>query len=139
MKKIIITLLMIIFTMGFLFFVSTCGNEKIKTPELLAQEQLDAYNNRDIDAFLDVYSDDVKIYDLSSGKVISNGKEEMRKTYGKMFTELTELNAKVTNRMVLNKFAIDYEDVTFTKEKKTNAIAIYETKDNKIHKVWFIK
>ncbi|MEN0047290.1 MAG: hypothetical protein AAF806_09550 [Bacteroidota bacterium] len=45
-----------------------------KTPKDLAQEQLDAYNNRDIDAFLIPYADSVKIYNFPN-TLIMNSKE----------------------------------------------------------------
>ncbi len=34
------------------------------TPEELAQQQLDAYNARDIDAFMEPYSDSLEIYNF---------------------------------------------------------------------------
>ena len=110
-----------------------------KTPELLAQEQLDAYNNHDIEAFLKPYSSTVEIYNQKTGEIMMKGHDAMRERYGKMFKEMDKLNANVTKRMALGDFCIDYEDVTLRENEFTKAIAIYECKEGEIIKVWFIK
>ena len=46
------------------------------TPEILAQQQLNAYNVRDIDAFLEPYSDSVRIYNFPN-KLRMQGKDDM--------------------------------------------------------------
>ena len=48
------------------------------TPVMLVQQQLNAYNAHDLDAFLAPYADDVEIYS-TTGKLQLKGKEEMRK------------------------------------------------------------
>ena len=50
------------------------------TPEMLVQQQLNAYNARGIDAFLAPYADDVELYQFPD-KLIGKGKDAMRKAY----------------------------------------------------------
>ena len=57
-----------------------------ETPEQLVQRQVDAYNRRDLDAFLATYSPDIRLYDFP-GKETLSGLDAMRKTYGKLFAE----------------------------------------------------
>src|SRR6185312_11711188 len=45
----------------------------INTPEMLAQQQLNAYNAHDLDAFLAPYADDVEIYTFPN-KLDTKGK-----------------------------------------------------------------
>ena len=54
------------------------------SPRVLAQEQLDGYNNRDIDAFLKPYAKNVKVYTYPN-KLDYEGIDEMRKRYAPMF------------------------------------------------------
>ena len=112
-------------------------NEEIA--EKLAQEQLDAYNNGNIEAFLKPYTKDCEIFDQASGKMMMKGHTEMRERYSKLFKTYPKLHADVTKRMSLGNFVIDYEEVDRSENEHVRAIAIYEIKDNLINKVWFIK
>ena len=108
--------------------------------ELLADEQLRAYNNRDIDAFLIPYSDSVKVfYDLKN--FAYQGKDIMRENYEGWFGSLNDLNCEIVNRISSGNTVIDHEKVTFKKnngqEGKMEAMAIYKTYDGKIQEVYF--
>lgn len=107
------------------------------TPEILAQQQLNAYNNRNLEAFLAPYSDSVQLYDLNSGKLLMNGKENMRKQYGTVFTNIKNLHCQLVNRIVQGNTVIDHERVTGFDNKPVEAIAIYKIENGKIVKVYF--
>jgi len=104
--------------------------------EQLAQKQLDYYNARDIEGFLSVYADDVEVYDQASGELVYKGIDEMRKRYTRRFQDV-KLHARLDNRMILGKQAIDYEYVT-SSNNPVKAIAIYLAEETLINKVWFI-
>jgi len=105
----------------------------------LAQAQLDAYNNRDIDAFMEPYSDDVKIFQFPE-TLLYEGKEKMRDNYARYFGMTPDLHCHLVNRMVMGNTVIDQEEVTRVHgEEPTKAIAIYKIRDEKIAEVYFIK
>jgi imidazolonepropionase-like amidohydrolase len=108
------------------------------TPEMLAQQQLNAYNLRDIDAFLEPYADSVEIYNFG-GKMIMKGKEQMRKSYSEMFRNTPELHCRLVNRIVEGNTVIDHESVTGWGEKPVTAVAIYTIEKGKIAKVHFVQ
>lgn len=108
------------------------------TPESLAQQQLNAYNARNIDAFLEPYSDSVKIYRSSSDKPIMNGKDDMRKAYADLFDKHPNLHCQLVNRMVKDNIIIDQESITGFKDKPIKGIAVYTISNNKIQKVQFL-
>ena len=54
-----------------------------KDSRCLAQDQLDAYNRQDLDAFCAVYSSDVIVADLN-GPVIVDGLPALRARYAKV-------------------------------------------------------
>ncbi len=108
------------------------------TPAILVQQQLNAYNARDIDAFLEPYADDVELYDFPN-KLISKGKEEMRKGYGDMFKKVKELHCEVTQRIIQGNTVIDHESVTGAGPAMLKAVAVYTIENNKIKKVYFIE
>lgn len=104
----------------------------------LAQAQLDAYNQRDLEAFLLPYADSVAVYTFPN-QLQYRGKAEMRKIYGQMFQNLPDLHCTLVNRMVQGNTVIDQESVVFRKgEKPLQAIAIYKVKAGKIAEVYFV-
>ena len=105
----------------------------------LAQEQLDAYNNRNIEAFLKPYIDDVKVYAFPD-QLLYEGKAKMREEYTAMFNQLPDLNCKLVNRIVLNNKVIDHEEVIIMhSQPKVYAIAVYTITDGKISEVRFMQ
>jgi imidazolonepropionase-like amidohydrolase len=108
------------------------------TPEMLAQQQLNAYNLRDIDAFLEPYADSVEIYDFA-GKLMMKGKEQMRTSYSKMFKNTPDLHCRLVNRIVEGNTVIDQESVTGWGDKAETAVAIYRIEKGKIARVYFIQ
>jgi imidazolonepropionase-like amidohydrolase len=109
------------------------------TPEALAQRQLNAYNARDIDAFLEPYADDVEIYNHPN-ELTYKGKEAMRKRYGEMFAKLPALHCELVNRTVMGNTVIDHERVTFGPARPAvEAIAIYKVENGKISRVYFVR
>jgi imidazolonepropionase-like amidohydrolase len=113
-------------------------NELIKeTPTALAQRQLNAYNVRNIEAFLEPYADDVEIYTYPD-KLENKGKAEMRKIYSDMFERTPDLHCELLSRIVQGNIVIDKERVQFGKNI-IEAVAIYHIENNKIKKVYFIQ
>jgi imidazolonepropionase-like amidohydrolase len=106
------------------------------TPEGLVQQQLNAYNARNIDAFLAPYSDSVVIYDMS-GEEMLRGKTMMLQSYSQLFKNVPELHCKLVNRMVVGNTIVDQEKVTGFNEKPLEAIAVYKVENGKIVKVYF--
>lgn len=106
-----------------------------ESPEAIVQRQVNAYNARNIDAFLDTYSRDIEIF--RGEKLILKGIDQMRPGYD-FLNKVSTLYCQIENRIVINNKVIDKEKVTFEGET-TQAVAIYEVENGKIKKVTFIK
>jgi hypothetical protein len=107
--------------------------------ESVVLAQLNAYNARDIDAFMATYSDDVELYDFPANLRLK-GKPAMRTRYTQTFGDPT-LHATISKRIAMDNTVIDHEHVRrqFPEGAGTlNAVAIYEVRDGKIAKVTFI-
>lgn len=126
--------------MAFLAFSKVNGQQEIeKIAEKLAQEQLEAYNARDIEAFVLPYAEDVKVFNFPD-QLLYQGKEEMYGLYGRMFSRTPDLHCKLVNRMVMGNTVIDQEEVTIQKgQAPMRAIAIYKISNGKIAEVYFIR
>lgn len=107
-----------------------------ETPAELIQRQLNAYNFRNLEGFLDTYADNVEIYTFPD-KLDYKGKEKMRQVYGDMFAKLPDLHCELSKRIVQGNFVIDKELVQFT-DKIIEGTAIYHIENGKIDKVYFV-
>jgi len=109
-----------------------------KTPQDVVQQQVNAYNARDLEAFIATYGPDIKIYNHPD-KLGSSGHDAMRKTYGDMFKNTPKLHCEIVNRIVQGNFVIDHERVTgLPNGRVVNAVAIYEVRGDLIRNVWFM-
>lgn len=108
------------------------------SPAELAQQQLNAYNAHNLEAFLAPYADDVEAYEGS--KLLFKGKEAMRKEY--QFLQHTPgLYCRLLNRIVQGNTVIDHEEIWLSESAKNlqYGIAIYTISKGKIQKVQFIQ
>ena len=119
--------------------MSTQQDAKRKTPEEVVQQQVEAYNKRDIEAFLATYSPHVEITEHLGAEVSIRGHHAMRGIWGPFFEDSPALYCTITSRMVLGNVVVDYEAVTGLADGDVfHAIAIYEVHDGAIQKVWLI-
>jgi len=109
------------------------------SPLQVVQAQVDAYNRGDIDAFLNTYAPEVKLYNFPD-ELRSSGLARMREIYSKLFEKAPQLHASITNRITQGNYVIDQEVITGSPgAKELTAVAIYEVKDGKIINVWFLR
>ncbi len=108
------------------------------SPEAVVQRQVEAYNARDMEAFLATYADDAELITLPD-KPMARGKEEMRARYTETFKN-PELHAEILKRIVVGDTVVDHERVRlrFPEGVGTlDAIAISAVENGKITRVWF--
>lgn len=107
-------------------------------PEILVQKQVNGYNAGNIDAFLEPYAEDVELY-IFPNKLLSKGKETMRKDYDAIFKKMPELHCEIKERIINGNFIIDKESISGTgKSGQVETTAIYEIENDKISKVYFL-
>ncbi len=105
----------------------------------LVQAQLEAYNQRDLEKFLEPYSDSIRIYNFPND-LRSTTKEALRKPYGGLFENMTDLYCELVNRTAIDNVVIDHELVTFMKGRpQIEVFAIYHIRHGKIQEVHFLR
>ena len=107
------------------------------TPESLVQQQVNAYNAHNMEAFLETYSDSTEIGDFQ-GMRLAKGKEQMRKVYAPLFVPSSSIHTQIVNRLVQGRFVIDKEHVTGM-GPAIDGLVIYEIQKGKIIKAQFIQ
>lgn len=104
--------------------------------EAVVQEQVDAYNRRDIDSFVSFYSDHIEIFDFPGAPVL-DGVEELRERYAARFRENPDLHAEIHRRIVNKDFVYDLETASGRQFGRRTVVAIYQVEDAVIRRVWF--
>ena len=97
------------------------------------QAQVDAYNARDIDAFVAAYAPDVVITD-PSGTPMLGGHEAMRDQYGALFEGSPDLRAEILGRVSAGAWTVDQERVSRGEDTRDVLVA-YEVVDGLISRV----
>ncbi|NBP70296.1 MAG: steroid delta-isomerase [Cytophagia bacterium] len=122
----------------FFLLIASFAHAQTMTPEQLAEHQLQGYNERNINKFLEAYSDSVKVY-MFPDKLLYTGKDKMKSGYEGMFASTPDLHCTLKSRMVLGNTVIDEERVLVNKSRPLlEAIAIYKVAVGKIQEVYFI-
>ncbi|WP_339756409.1 nuclear transport factor 2 family protein [uncultured Winogradskyella sp.] len=115
----------------------TENSEVISILETLIQKQLDAYNARDVNAFMSAYTEDIKLYNYPN-ELLSEGQDQMRKDYVSWFKRTPDLKAASKKRIIIGNKVIDHEQIT-ANGKVFNTVAIYEIENGLISKVTFMQ
>lgn len=106
--------------------------------ERLVQEQLDAYNARDLDRWLATYADDAEQFLLHAGP-LACGREAIRERMKDRFQD-PALHAELVHRTVMENVVVDHEIVTRTAPDglvRVEMICLYEVAGGRIAKATF--
>lgn len=107
------------------------------SPENIVQKQLEAYNERDIEAFMAVIDEEVTFRDFATHKTTISGYEKCKIYYEALFKASPDLKSTIVNRTVFDNKVIDHEHITGRNGKKvsTELVLIYEVANEKIVRV----
>jgi hypothetical protein len=83
----------------------------METAHEVIDQQIAAYNCRDIDAFVACYADSANVV-RPDGLVLASGHDEIRALYGELFEQSPDLHAEISNRIEVGAVVIDEERVT---------------------------
>jgi putative hydrolase of HD superfamily len=105
---------------------------------LLVGRQLDAYNARDIEAFMACWAEDAEVY-AHPATLLASGAAAIRARHVERFRE-PDLFGRLLGRMAVGGLVVDREVVTrnFPEGRgQVDVIALYEVVDGRIAKAWF--
>lgn len=119
----------------------------VSEKELLkpVEAQLKAYNSRDLEAYLQAFSQNC-VVENGSGEKLMCGRGEMAKTYGEMFERCPNLHATIVWRQIISaadgNYVVDAEQVLGRQgadsDEITHAVAIYRIENGLITRVRFV-
>lgn len=118
-----------------LIFITLLSMQHLQsqTPYQVVEQQLEAYNNGDIDQFMAVFSTEIELWTLGEPSPRAIGHEEVRKIYAQLFEQSPELFSEVITRSVIGNKVIDYERISGRQGGELLfLVMIYEVKEGKI-------
>lgn len=107
----------------------------------MVQENLDFYNQRNIDGFMSLFSDSIALYLFGKSEPLVNGSEAIRKLYKEIFDDSPALYSTILHRAVIGNKVIDHESITGRKGSKNplQIVMIYEVLGDKITKMTVLR
>lgn len=112
-----------------------------QSAEEVVQANLDAYNNRDIQAFMQYISDDIEMFNMGECEPYIKGKANVKARYSEYFEKSPELHSDINKRIVFDNKVIDHEYITGSNgsSEPFELIFIYEVEDGLILKTTAIR
>ena len=112
----------------------------MKSPEQLIQQQVDAYNQRDLQAFTACFHQDIKLYNFGENAPYLSGMEALSSSYKEVFDLSPNLHATIDHRIVLGNTILDHERVTGRKGiDLLEVVVIYQVEGELITSVTYIR
>jgi len=110
------------------------------TAEEIVQQQLEAYNKRDLKTFASLHAEEVQLYNYGEDTPFLTSRSKVIEVYGDVFQNSPTLHSKLINRIVFDNKVIDHEIISGRKGVPTfELIALYEIENDLIQKVTFIR
>jgi hypothetical protein len=106
-------------------------------PADIVNDQLRAYNARDLAAFAATHAEDVCIYDMPHATLGLRGKVKLLEVYGEKVFKRENLRAEILSRTVIGNKVIDHEKTWGIKTEPVESAVVYEVENNLITSVWF--
>jgi hypothetical protein len=98
--------------------------------------QFAAYNARDIDRFLQHFSEDLIVYRAHQPKAVIVGKGELAEFYRTQRFNRPALQAELLSRTTMGNKVFDFERITGIAETPVEMAAVFEVRDGLIVAMW---
>ena len=110
-------------------------------PIEIIHQQIQAYNTRNIELMMKLFSDEIQIFDLEDDRIIINGIQECKNMYGELFNSSPKLNAEVVNTIAFNNRVIVHEIISGRNgnNEKVEQVIIFEVNNDKIDRINLIR
>jgi uncharacterized protein (TIGR02246 family) len=103
----------------------------------VVDRQVQAYNQRDVEAFAACYAQDA-VFEDARANVLLRGRDEIRAKYAAFFEASPTLHVEIPTRIELGEYVIDEERVSGTPAGEIHAVVIYHVTEGAIDHVRLI-
>jgi len=105
-------------------------------PQTVAQRQLDAYNAHDLDAFLGLFADEVRLYRPPEGEPAITGKRALGTFYAEHRFNQPDLRAELIHRAVIGDKVVDHERIHGLAAEPFEMVMVFQVSDGLIRNCW---
>jgi hypothetical protein len=128
-------------SLAILLLISIFFSPETRSPQEVVQENLDYYNEGDIEGFMKSFTDDIALYEFGAKIASYTGKKQIREVYSKLFKDSPNLHSTIEHRSVLGNKVIDHELIVGRKGSSDTLklIMVYEVREDKIFKMTVIR
>ncbi|MEB8329472.1 nuclear transport factor 2 family protein [Flavobacteriaceae bacterium KMM 6897] len=105
------------------------------SPEMVVQTQIEAFNARNIEAFMDTFSKDAKVHGYG-GLLLYEGKQMIEKEFVSYFKATPDLKYSIKNKMVMDN-KVYHEALITANEKTVETTYFYKVVNGKITSLTF--
>jgi hypothetical protein len=115
--------------------------QDVKTPADVVQENLNFYNQRNIEGFMSSFSDSIALFLFAKTEPVAKGTEAIRTLYKALFDISPNLYSTILNRSIIGNKVIDHESIVGRKGSQVpiELVMIYEVLDDKIVRMTVIR
>ena len=115
--------------------------QDVKTPAIIVQENLNFYNQRNIEGFMSSFSDSITLFMFGKTEPVAKGKDSIQKLYKELFDDSPKLHSTILHRAVIGNKVIDHESIKGRKgsKKPVKLVMIYEVSGDKIARMTVIR
>ncbi len=128
---------------AFMFLIATNALAQQKEIHSILQEQVEAFNTKNIDDLVANITDDFKWYFIGPDTLLLevSGKEHFRKSMESYFKSIKEVKSEIEEFAIENNRISFKEVVRYTTSsgaaQSASAMGIYEVKDGLIYRAWY--
>jgi hypothetical protein len=108
----------------------------IMTPTETVQLQLEAYNRRDLESFLSMFSKTIQVFRMPALEPSISGKVQLAEFYASQRFNRPDLRADLVNRIAFGNKVIDHERIHGVLEQPFEISVVYEVTDGLIQTMW---
>jgi hypothetical protein len=106
------------------------------TPIETVQFQLEAYNQRDLETFVSLFSETIQVFRMPALEPSISGKVQLAEFYATQRFNRPSLRADLVNRIAFGNKVIDHERIHGVLEEAFEIAVVYEVIDGLVQTIW---
>ncbi len=109
--------------------------------EHIVRNHIDAYNKKNLDEFLSLYAETIKVFDFKTNALLGEGIDHMRTHYQAMFAASPHLNAELIQIFSVGEFVTCYKKIggKMGSTEVEHVGTIYQLRKEKIICLWLLR
>lgn len=111
------------------------------TPENIVRDNLESYNQRNIESFMSSIAQDIEIVNFGEPQPSLTGHSAVTTFYEELFRDSPNLHSTILKRIIIGNKVIDHENIVGRNgaPESLQLVLIYEVRQDKIFRITVIR